>query len=1128
MGMRGSARGGGLVFALLAASAAPVPVRGAPAPAPAAPPPVSLTASDGTGLRVVSFQAQVVVQDPLAFTELHLVFSNDQARAIEGQFAITLPPGAAVSRFAMRQQWGWQEGEVVERQAARVAYESFLHRRVDPALLEKQAGNEFRARVFPIAASSQKEIIVSYSQDLAQARDPYRLTLRGLPRLDALDVRVLVGKRSSRPAGTSLGGTLHSEDVIEVHEHAFQPDRDLEVPLQPGDGGLRQGNLAVARITPLADAAPDRPADLLVLVDSSASRALGFRAQVDRLGALLRKLAADLGAELPLRVACFDQEVAEIFAGKLGGFGARETRAILDRRALGASDLGAALAWAAALDDRRWSRVLVLTDGVATAGATTGAELRAKVAALATAGAQRLDVLAVGGIRDHLALRALAAGGLPRDGAVLDEGASAEEASRRLASATVSGIKVSVPGAGWVWPERLDGIQPGDQALIYADLPAERPLEVVLQGARTQKQTVPTAEASRPLLERGWVAARIERLLHQRETTGAGDADLRAALRKQIVEISIRHRVLSDFTALLVLDTEQDYARFNIDRRALTDILVVGPRGVDVLRRGELAPGAFAQGPRSGAPDDDDFARRGQADEGPARRGPMTNRPVGVPGDRDGDRIPDAVDRCPSEPETYNGFDDDDGCPDKGRVIVHRGRIEILDRIYFTSNQADIKAISFPLLDAIAATIKGNPQLALLEVQGHVDSREKESLGVARAAAVMKALVDRGVHAERLVAMSFGRQRPMCTKASEDCRSQNRRVEFRIARRTDEIPEVASRDSTRATPAPRVKGEATAAGEASEAERRFAEHKTLLEAGKTAQALKAALAWRDERPGEILALLALGEALEASGSRARAARAYGSLIDLFPSHADYRRLAGQRLEGLGGGALALAIDSYRQARAQRPDHPASHRLLAYALARAGQPAAALDVILEGLARTYPVGRFAGVDRVLRDDAGLLAAALVRSEPARRDQVLERLKGAEVKLASERSLRFVVTWENDTTDVDLYVRDGKGNTAWYGSPRLGSGGALYADVTTGYGPECFAILGTPAAYPYRLEVQYFSRGAMGYGLGKLEVIEHDGAGGLRFDDRPFALLDAKGSVSLGSLRGPITPTRTASR
>ncbi|MEZ4259153.1 MAG: OmpA family protein [Polyangiaceae bacterium] len=33
-------------------------------------------------------------------------------------------------------------------------------------------------------------------------------------------------------------------------------------------------------------------------------------------------------------------------------------------------------------------------------------------------------------------------------------------------------------------------------------------------------------------------------------------------------------------------------------------------------------------------------------------------------GDRDGDGIPDSIDKCPDVPENYNGFEDEDGCPD--------------------------------------------------------------------------------------------------------------------------------------------------------------------------------------------------------------------------------------------------------------------------------------------------------------------------------------------------------------------------------------------------------------------------------------------------------------------------------
>ncbi|HMV35929.1 MAG TPA: hypothetical protein PKD60_08555, partial [Turneriella sp.] len=52
--------------------------------------------------------------------------------------------------------------------AARRAYEDFLHRRQDPALLEQSGGNEFTARVFPIPAKGMKELVLSYSHELVQ------------------------------------------------------------------------------------------------------------------------------------------------------------------------------------------------------------------------------------------------------------------------------------------------------------------------------------------------------------------------------------------------------------------------------------------------------------------------------------------------------------------------------------------------------------------------------------------------------------------------------------------------------------------------------------------------------------------------------------------------------------------------------------------------------------------------------------------------------------------------------------------------------------------------------------------------------------------------------------------------
>jgi uncharacterized protein YfaP (DUF2135 family) len=119
-----------------------------------------------------------------------------------------------------------------------------------------------------------------------------------------------------------------------------------------------------------------------------------------------------------------------------------------------------------------------------------------------------------------------------------------------------------------------------------------------------------------------------------------------------------------------------------------------------------------------------------------------------------------------------------------------------------------------------------------------------------------------------------------------------------------------------------------------------------------------------------------------------------------------------------------------------------------------------------------------------------------------------------------SLRFVLTWETDANDVDFHVFDANGDHASYENRHLQSGGELYADVTQGYGPECFTIPlpKRERAASYTLKAHYYSRGPMGYGMGKVEIIDHDGNGGLTFDERPFVVMADRAFVELGTVKG----------
>ncbi|GAG94642.1 unnamed protein product, partial [marine sediment metagenome] len=156
-------------------------------------------------------------------------------------------------------------------------------------------------------------------------------------------------------------------------------------------------------------------------------------------------------------------------------------------------------------------------------------------------------------------------------------------------------------------------------------------------------------------------------------------------------------------------------------------------------------------------------------------------------------------------------------------------------------------------------------------------------------------------------------------------------------------------------------------------------------------------------------------------------------------------------------------------------------------------------------------------RVLRQDLGLIAAAWLKKLPASRRKIKKRLKKHRATIPRHPSLSFVLNWETDTNDVDLHVYDTKRNHAYHGAMTLSSGGELYADVTTGYGPECFTIKGQTRAYPYYLYVKYYSKGPMGYGMGKVQIIQHDGKGNLKFDDRPFVVEKEMALLSLGEVK-----------
>jgi outer membrane protein OmpA-like peptidoglycan-associated protein len=173
--------------------------------------------------------------------------------------------------------------------------------------------------------------------------------------------------------------------------------------------------------------------------------------------------------------------------------------------------------------------------------------------------------------------------------------------------------------------------------------------------------------------------------------------------------------------------------------------------------------------------------------------------------DNDKDQIPDVSDKCPNDPETYNGFEDEDGCPDKGKVVIEGSDILIMDKVLFQTGSAEILPESFPIIDAVATTLKHHPEFLVVEVAGHADERSNDDYNLKltqdRARSVVEAMVQRGVDRKRLVSQGYGEYCPIDPAHGPVAWDKNRRVEFKVVKTEDGLTGV-----DRGCPGARQKG----------------------------------------------------------------------------------------------------------------------------------------------------------------------------------------------------------------------------------------------------------------------------------------------------------------------------------
>jgi outer membrane protein OmpA-like peptidoglycan-associated protein len=115
---------------------------------------------------------------------------------------------------------------------------------------------------------------------------------------------------------------------------------------------------------------------------------------------------------------------------------------------------------------------------------------------------------------------------------------------------------------------------------------------------------------------------------------------------------------------------------------------------------------------------------------------------------------------------------------------IEKGQIRIREQVQFAYNSAQILKASDFVLDAVHKILVENPEITLVEIQGHTDDKGSDNynkgLSERRAASVVNWLVRKGIDKKRLKSVGYGESEPLYSNDSEDGRANNRRVEFHI------------------------------------------------------------------------------------------------------------------------------------------------------------------------------------------------------------------------------------------------------------------------------------------------------------------------------------------------------------
>lgn len=545
--------------------------------------------------------AGVVIHDRVATTTLTFTLHNPGHRPGESVVLAPVPATAVLRSFAIEGPGGGEiQAELLPRDEARRVYDEIVRRMIDPGLLEFAGTGMIRSSVFPVPPQGRTRARVVYEEILTGDHGRVDYTLprtensgKAPPMSFQLEWSMTGGRPSiycpSHPAtpGVSASGaaTLRFDGHPQpgaVRVSASPPagaQPAITLVCYPPEGG-EDGYFLLQVAPPDGASAPPLPREVTVVLDRSGSMTNG---KLDQARAAALQIIEGLGANERFNVIAYNEAVYPLFPEPR----VRDSAAVDSTRSFlaglrpgGGTNIHDSLIEAVRAPAAAGFLpvTLFLTDGLPTVAETGEKRIRG---AVRTANAAQRRVFTFGvGLDVNTPLLARLADDSRASATFVLPGEDVEmkvmSVYRSLAGPLVADPELRFLDASGadargrvidLVPARLPDLFAGESRLIAGRWRGHEPLTLVLRGRGSHgpvesrlvldPAAASTAHAHVPRL---WATRRIAVLtealrdLGQDGTPVASDDPRARELIDEIVKLSTRHGVLSEFTAFLARD----------------------------------------------------------------------------------------------------------------------------------------------------------------------------------------------------------------------------------------------------------------------------------------------------------------------------------------------------------------------------------------------------------------------------------------------------------------------------------------------------------------------------------------------------------------------------------------------